>query len=509
MKELEFESKLQSFVDGNLDDEDCQEVVARLKADPEAFKKHCDYAALDAGLHHPIVEAAILNSEQEPIEEFTRSARSKKTRFVALLTACAAMVVAAIYLKIILVTPPVARFKATPDAQYRISHSPSKRKDTLKGDELAVGSRVELRSGTLEMNFGSGVQGVVRGPAEFVLRKESLVDLNFGTAWFKVDEKAIGFQVNTPEFLLTDLGTEFGVISQSEFPDQVHVFSGMVRVRNHRGNSETIELIAREARESNKSGRWDDVNFSANQFFTTFSMTAKESRYLHWSFDGNEPWQVNGTLAGADQIITRPVQSDGRAAEGRLVPGMHGKGLSFDGLGDHVTTNWEGILGTKPRTLACWIKLHPGDTPGYAVLADWGGGADPTGGWLARVRPFYNGKGAFLRVACAGNWSIGTADVADGQWHHIAIVDSGRVNSSEFPDVQLYVDGNEDPHSWSDKGAGSSSRSRGTTKGSLFVLGRPFPEVNQQLHGTIDELFVFEHALDQNAVRRLMITSAP
>ena len=93
MKELEFESKLQSFVDGNLDDEDCQEVVARLKADPEAFKKHCDYAALDAGLHHLIVEAAILNSEQEPIEEFTRSARSKKTRFVALLTACAAMVV--------------------------------------------------------------------------------------------------------------------------------------------------------------------------------------------------------------------------------------------------------------------------------------------------------------------------------------------------------------------------------------------------------------------------------
>ncbi len=87
----------------------------------------------------------------------------------------------------------------------------------------------------MELEFASGVRGIVRGPADLTLQREDLLDLANGTAWFEVPADAVGFKVNTPDLILTDLGTEFGIISESNFLDEVHVFDGKVEVRNRYG----------------------------------------------------------------------------------------------------------------------------------------------------------------------------------------------------------------------------------------------------------------------------------
>lgn len=90
----------------------------------------------------------------------------------------------------------------------------------------------------MELKFNSGVTSIITASADLTLLREDLVDLKKGTAWFKVPRDAIGFQVRTPSLVLTDLVTEFGVISKPNVPDQVHVFSGKVQVLNRLGSKQ-------------------------------------------------------------------------------------------------------------------------------------------------------------------------------------------------------------------------------------------------------------------------------
>ena len=58
MREKSMDQKLQDFLDGDLEPELCEELVAKMKEDPALFHSYCKHAALDAALESLITQPA-------------------------------------------------------------------------------------------------------------------------------------------------------------------------------------------------------------------------------------------------------------------------------------------------------------------------------------------------------------------------------------------------------------------------------------------------------------------
>jgi surface protein len=110
-----------------------------------------------------------------------------------------------------------------------------------------------------------------------------------------------------------------------------------------------------------------------------------------------------------------------------VTPAPAGVALNADGTNDYiVSTANSGISGTQNRTIEAWIKTDV-NTPNGISIVDIGSHSDPfifgvTNGNIT----LYNGS------------LIEGGKVADGQWHHVAVVyDDAAANK-----VSLYIDGN-------------------------------------------------------------------
>ncbi|HOL31914.1 MAG TPA: Ig-like domain-containing protein [Anaerohalosphaeraceae bacterium] len=105
--------------------------------------------------------------------------------------------------------------------------------------------------------------------------------------------------------------------------------------------------------------------------------------------------------------------------------------LNLDGIDDYVVVpGYKGISGTASRTCSVWIKTIK---PGSQIL-NWG--TSLTGQkWTLRI----NNDGT-LRAEVQDGYMYGTTYVADGNWHHVAVVlaDDGSPDISE---AVLFVDG--------------------------------------------------------------------
>lgn len=105
-------------------------------------------------------------------------------------------------------------------------------------EELSLGQRLSattlrLRSGIVRLEFDSGVEVTLKGPAEFKLLNESRTQLSKGLLTATVPPGAEGFTVDTPSAQVIDLGTSFGIDISNEGFSNVTVFDGEVEVAPH------------------------------------------------------------------------------------------------------------------------------------------------------------------------------------------------------------------------------------------------------------------------------------
>ena len=108
--------------------------------------------------------------------------------------------------------------------------------------------------------------------------------------------------------------------------------------------------------------------------------------------------------------------------------------LEFTGSGDFVEmTGYEGVTGTNPRTMTAWVRTT---TPNRTILS-WGLNV---AGQKWRIRSDATGG---LRAEVNGGYHYGVTNIADGQWHHVAVTfeDDGTPDAL---DLVLYVDGQMD-----------------------------------------------------------------
>lgn len=378
---------------------------------------------------------------------------------------------------------------------------------------------MKLSRGFIELRFNSGVRGVVSAPADLTLRGEALLGLNYGKVWFEVPAEAVGFQVDTPEFLLTDLGTEFGILSTIAAPDEVHVFNGRVEVKNHQGAGELVEIAAVSGRAAGADGGWLNVEVDPDAFFD--SLPAPAPPYLYWSFDDDSgfPMTAAGTHPDCTAVSLREL-ADGGSPQ-RIV-GRVGHAISFGGTRASLGSDWAGVSGGGARTVAFWLKLPvmSAEESGQvrtSTLVHWGKfdmGAN--GDWAVRAtnlkfrepedKHVVTGT-THLTLELGAGWVTGSTPLGDGQWHHIAVRYNGETDSERRPVVTMWVDGRIDESLYYSPSP-SLPINTNTQSGAPLHIARSRTGGSAPFLGQIDELYIFEGRVDNNLIRELAANGA-
>ncbi|MDD5146362.1 MAG: LamG domain-containing protein, partial [Candidatus Pacebacteria bacterium] len=122
---------------------------------------------------------------------------------------------------------------------------------------------------------------------------------------------------------------------------------------------------------------------------------------------------------------------------------VKGACLKFTGAGDYVTTTYTTAIGTGSFTMEAWIKM-PNANQLSTPIKKWGtdGGNYTQFGisicgdaWCSTAGQ----KIVMWDYKNGGKHTLGTTDVCDNKWHHVAIV-----RSSVGPYTRLYIDGSNE-----------------------------------------------------------------
>lgn len=441
MKLREIEDLLQRFIDGDLDDHACEEMITLLKADPAVFESYCSYAGLDAGLRYLTTGPAHPGAVRSVIDESARERRLAKARMISLLTAAAAVLLLSAVLYVFLAPErrPALTYQSSPGTRFSIAHAADGKAAPPPGT-LAVGSRLSLEHGFVELAFANGVRSIVQAPAVLSIEDKQRLSLDEGRAWFHVPAGAEGFEVRTLELAIVDLGTEFAVESRAKHPDEVHVFSGKVEARVI-GSDATPEILTTgSARAVTMAGELATIAPQRDSFSRHLPDHALSR--LHWSFDEGDPGAqtVRGEHPALARMESRCFSSSGTDsfASFSVSTGKFGNALSSLGRGGHVATNWSGPAAGKPWTVAYWIKMPAGQTSRQSVLG-WGGGSDA---FLSSVR--HIATGCVTEVVLGGTEYHGRTRLDDGRWHHLVITSDQRRGADGIPAFTVLINGHEE-----------------------------------------------------------------
>lgn len=326
--------------------------------------------------------------------------------------------------------PPFASWTTSPGSHVAV---------TAAGEaagELTPGSILRVNQGCAEVRIAAGVRCLVQAPGTLHLISENRVAFRDGVARFHVGPEAHGFEVLAGDLQIIDLGTEFGIDSRGSHRGEVHVITGAVQVTSRSGRKETVRVDAGHAVALGPVGKVETTLYEPERFLDTLPTGIPA---LHFDFEptGEGTVEARGLIARRDGVRLAP-GADGTA---RVMESDHGGVLRLNGDG-YVATNWPGIGGTSPRTIAFRIRIDPGESehPATPILG-WGNFRNPRTMSGLAIRTV-EGSGT-IRIVSGQRWLQGKASIADGQWHHVAIV-LGQHRPGSWPQTRLFIDGHED-----------------------------------------------------------------
>lgn len=497
------------LLDGELTPEEFALLERDLEASPEArarFLDHVDlHNLLDKKFSTPDSVARRMKGVVS-VDLLVSRQRRKLVKY-SIFAAAAALLLFGLVLKITLVRQPdpMVTFRTSEDTVFSVSHA-SSGKDVPAPGTLEKGSRLALRQGAVELTLASGVTALVEAPAELALQAEGRIQQHLGRVRFHVPKKASGFQVQTPDLLIKDLGTEFGVLASPDHADEVHLFKGKVEVTNRHGLRKTEMLTGRMARVAGPAGHLGPTPVRHEEFPETLVTRIPHLRFSFDSMDGNAI-PVEGDHPDVPALSATWVPGRTDPSQSALVPGKFGKAYRNYGKGDHIRTNWAGISGRSARTVAVWLQL-PADKPALkreSILV-WGDSGEFGGkfdvGW--NFHPEAGQVGA-LRLTCGPGYVVGTTDLRDGRWHHLAVVFGCEPDPQTGLPVRLYVDGvAENASKWRYFMPYTTPGWDANTELRIGIFFDSEGVPRGTLQGDLDELHIFSGILTEEGIKRLM-----
>jgi hypothetical protein len=159
--------------------------------------------------------------------------------------------------------------------------------------------------------------------------------------------------------------------------------------------------------------------------------------------------------------------------------------------------------------VAFWVKV-PKDfniSNGYGIVS-WGI-LEKGAAWQISPNPTKkDGLIGRLRIGTHEGMVIGTTDLRDDEWHHVAIVMYGGEHAEVSTHILMYIDGQLE--NTSKKSVAKIQTNLSDKNSRALMIGRNLGFTdkknlpNKFFKGWLDELFIFDTALDDEQIRSLM-----
>ncbi|MGI9240466.1 MAG: LamG-like jellyroll fold domain-containing protein, partial [Verrucomicrobiales bacterium] len=393
-----------------------------------------------------------------------------------------------------------------------------------EGDML--GAEVfRLASGMAEIQFFSGANMTVEGPAEISLTSAWEASCVEGAVRMQVPAAARGFKLQAPSSEIIDLGTEFGLVVR-DGTGHVEVFDGEISIR-HQGEGEksvkrgaAFELAPDGPMTSEPAG---EVEFPDVGRLGSLDQERLDAELARWHAHRDQLARDERLIAyytfeddGANNSIpNRAISHEpdtggavilAESVEGR-VAGMK-SALEFRRPGARVRVNLPGEF--PAITFACWVRIDSLDRQ-YSALFMGDGYENGEPHWQirddgsmmlsvmvddSRQHPKWS-KSRYHHVYFSPPmWDLSMS----GQWLHLASVfDPGKRAVSHF------VNGERISHE--EIGEDFLVDSLRIGNGEIGNWGQPFREdpsfAIRNLNGRVDEMAVFKSALDDGEIADL------
>jgi len=415
------------YIDNEAAETESAWLAARLQSSTDDLDEFVEQVLIEAELRQH-GEGAVVESPSLSRRLMERARNPAITSLAAALILL--LTIAAILRATVSLPPgPAAEWSASEGSKVSVSGSDDH-------GRLTVGSELRIAQGYAEITLAKGVRCLVQAPASFRLEAANRVRFSDGIAWFRVETAARGFEVRTAGLSVVDLGTEFGIDARTPLACQVHVFEGLVEVAALAGRKEMSVLAAGEAVALQAVGRLESLSAVSSRFLKHLPEGLPA---LHFDFEApaDSRWRGAGAIALRDNVWLHP--SDGSAPSSTA--GRFGKGLRL-GDGRFAITNWPGIRGEQPRTVALWLRVEPSAASTNFPLVGWRDFSSTRrmGDFGIRLAS----KGGKLRIVSGRRWLEADETLADGTWRHVAVTLGGHTTGN-WPEVRLYIDGTETP----------------------------------------------------------------
>lgn len=508
-REEELDELLAGLIDGELSPAQRQRLAGLVREDPAARARYLDHCRMHAALawEHGVLGGMNFPASPRPVV----SALARFGRPLAMAAAIAVLIglvwqatAPALRRQAWLARPPLGLLERSAGGELRVDKADH---SLAAGDALRAGEYA-LTKGLVELRFENGVEVVMEAPARFGVASPKAFVLHSGRLSATVPSAGKGFTVQTPNADVIDHGTEFGVEVTEGVGSEIHVFEGEVEVKSRTVASETLRLFTDQAT------RVDEVDGSPA------GIRPAPDRFPR-SLD--EP-----AAAYAERVLQlRPVfyyrmapSSDGRTLTDHSGNGLHARiyttrsdrpvfgrgrlGSAFKTQG--YRTRAHAVLPDYPKTtnsqlaVVAWVRAE--SRPRWASIAkNWGEGElgqfhfgllDHSGELEIRIRGPRRG----------GTQVRDSRPLPIGVWQHVAFVADGAT-------LRLYRNGREvgrAPH----RPIGSPTL-KALAIGAKLIGNHPkFPgQPSDFWHGRIDELALFNHALDGDTIRELYRIGSP
>lgn len=166
---------------------------------------------------------------------------------------------------------PLARITAVIDCV------PDEAGESFKEGRLLENERIRFQSGQMQLELDSGVNLILEGPAELVLRGRDTVFCSLGQVSATVSPAGRGFKMETPYATIVDLGTQF-FVSVGDEKTAVHVVKGLVEVS--RNSTEIHPLSEGNAIEYDRHGGMKQFEADSKTFIPSAVWLATLDRDL-------------------------------------------------------------------------------------------------------------------------------------------------------------------------------------------------------------------------------------
>jgi hypothetical protein len=362
-----------------------------------------------------------------------------------------------------------------------------------------------VNGGSVQVVTRQRTRVIVEGPAQLSMDSPGHMNLSSGSGWFETSANDT-ITVSTGRMQMVSTGAQFGVAITAN-GQRIQVKSGTLRVTPDLPGATPITLAAGQAGTLDDSGRWITDPVDPGLFLNQLT---QELSYIHWSFDAENSSSFPATSRGMDAAAIKLAGVRRQAVVPHLTTGAFGSGLDLTGGDAFGESDFAGISGGGPRSVALWVKGAPivrRSTPDGAEytpsVVQWGDGSIDGGSWTFRAHCVGGiigtqwGKGGLLTAG-----PIGSMSVLDGQWHHIASVFTGQVNAEGEAEVRHYIDGERVPTTTFVMGDPIDTRVGFSPATRLRVACDPrMPGANVPV--MIDELFIVRGALTDTQVKHL------